>query len=273
MTGSARAIQLASCRDKAGLLRRFAPRNDAEGVSIWLQTVDTRSRSRGTTCPRFAFRCPSKTEGAGNAGCALHPRSRVQKVREKHAHEHTGQRRTSDIPCAMALRLIRAHPGDLALLSPSPRGTWHVSPVGLSAPPHDMTPTLRLSGPHDFAVRFGAVRPARRCPLTENRPANTLRARHRRVHRIPSQRSVTMANAPPPGQDGESRKGDLPDGLSGILPDGLICRSHGCHAPSHASSGPGCRIRKSLDQRWRGQALNRGMPCLIDLRRRNPPWR
>jgi len=46
-----------------------------------------------------------RTEGAGNAGCALHPRSRVQRV-EENAHEHTGQRRRSDIPCAMALRLI-----------------------------------------------------------------------------------------------------------------------------------------------------------------------
>src|SRR5437588_3001835 len=32
---------------------------------------------------------PSKTEGAGNAGCLLHPRSRVQCV-EECAHEHTG---------------------------------------------------------------------------------------------------------------------------------------------------------------------------------------
>jgi len=143
----------------------------------------------------------------------------------KNAHEHTGQRRTSDIPCAMALRLITRSPRRIrALLSPLPYGIWHVSPVGLSAPPQDLTPTTGASGPHVFAVRFSIVRPARRCPLTENRPANTLHARRRRVHRIPSQRSVTMANAPPRGQDGVSRKGDLPDGLSEILPDGLLCR-------------------------------------------------
>jgi hypothetical protein len=86
-----------------------------------------------------------------------------------------------------------------AFLPPSPCGTWHVGPVGLSAPPQDLTPTAEASGPRDFAVRFGIVRPARRCPLTENRPANTLHARYRRVHRIPSQRSVTMANAPSSG--------------------------------------------------------------------------
>jgi hypothetical protein len=31
-----------------------------------------------------------KNEGAGNAGCAPHPRSRVQKATSKNAHEHTG---------------------------------------------------------------------------------------------------------------------------------------------------------------------------------------
>src|ERR1700720_717382 len=31
-----------------------------------------------------------KKEGAGKAGCALHPRSRVQLLLGKNAHEHTG---------------------------------------------------------------------------------------------------------------------------------------------------------------------------------------
>jgi hypothetical protein len=33
---------------------------------------------------------PSKEEGAGKTGCALHPRSRVQLLFGKNAHEHTG---------------------------------------------------------------------------------------------------------------------------------------------------------------------------------------
>src|SRR5882724_6281364 len=72
---------------------------------------DTASRSRGTMRPSFAsnFRDLWKSEGAGNAGCALHPRSHAQWV-EECAHEHTGQRRQSDIPCAMALRLITRSP-------------------------------------------------------------------------------------------------------------------------------------------------------------------
>src|SRR5882757_1858297 len=39
-------------------------------------------------------------------------------VHKKCAHEHTGQRRQSDIPCAMALRLITCSPRRTALLPP-----------------------------------------------------------------------------------------------------------------------------------------------------------
>ena len=49
---------------------------------------NTGPRSRGMFCPSFGLGSPRK-EGAGNAGCALHPRSRVQWV-EGGAHEHTG---------------------------------------------------------------------------------------------------------------------------------------------------------------------------------------
>src|SRR5580704_17222119 len=42
-------------------------------------TGDTPSRSRGALHPGFASSSrPHRTEGAGKAGCALHPRSRVQ---------------------------------------------------------------------------------------------------------------------------------------------------------------------------------------------------
>src|SRR6266702_2713609 len=83
----------------------------ASSQVLLAMTADTVSRSRGTMRPSLAsnFRDPWKSEGAGNAGCALHPRSRVQCV-EDCAHEHTGQRRQSDIPCAMALRLITRSP-------------------------------------------------------------------------------------------------------------------------------------------------------------------
>ena len=103
------------------------------------------SRSRGALRPRFEILCPPKSEGAGNAGCALHPRSHVQ-FAQRSAHEHTGQRRASDIPCAMALRLITCSPRRTALLPP-------LRPEKLASAVDASTAT---SGPHVFAVRSQA---------------------------------------------------------------------------------------------------------------------
>jgi len=148
--------------------------------------------------PRFACRCPSKMreQGMPDARCTRGP---VCKMGKESAHEHTGQRRRSDIPCAMALRLTSRSPRRSGLFDTVASRNLAPWPGRARAPPQDLTPTTEASGPHDFTVRSGIVRLARRCPLTENRPANTLHARHRRVHRIPSQRSVTMANAPSSG--------------------------------------------------------------------------
>ena len=113
--------------------------------------------------------------------CKMHERKRTR------AYRFSGGYPT--FPAQWLYGLYRALPGRAGLVVTVAGGT----------PPANLTPAYGASGPHDFTVRFGIVRPARRCPLTENRPANTLHARHRRVHRIPSQRSVTMANAPSSG--------------------------------------------------------------------------
>src|ERR1700737_2475983 len=62
-------------------------------ISIFKQRVSTStaSHSRGAMRPSLAsIFTPRKQEGAGKAGCALHPRSRVQLLLSKDAHEHTG---------------------------------------------------------------------------------------------------------------------------------------------------------------------------------------
>ena len=69
---------------------------------------------------------------------------------KKCAHEHTGQRRTSDIPCAMALRLIACSPRRTALLPPL-RPKRQIASRCIDA-------STATSGPHDFTVRFSAVR-------------------------------------------------------------------------------------------------------------------
>src|ERR1700675_3896774 len=81
---------------------------------------------------------PSKSEGAGKAGCALHPRSRVQ-CASRNAHTSIQvQRRTPGLPCAMALRLIRGRPGD--------RLSCHRHFADCSA---KLDASTGASGPHD----------------------------------------------------------------------------------------------------------------------------
>ena len=80
-----------------------------------------RSRSRGMFLPElFKFVAPLETEGAGNAGCALHPRSRVPRI----AHlAHTSIQVSGNTPTSPAqwlYGLLRALPGERAFLPPSP---------------------------------------------------------------------------------------------------------------------------------------------------------
>jgi hypothetical protein len=125
--------------------------------------------------------------------------SRAKQAKKTHTSIQV-QRRHSGIPCAMVLRLTARSPRRIGLCCLRRlRIAGSSAPGRADLPSADLTPTTEASGPHDFTVRFSIVRPARRCPLTKNRPANKRHARHRRVHRILSQRSVTMANAPSSG--------------------------------------------------------------------------
>ncbi len=89
-----------------------------------------------------------RIEGAGNAGCTLHPRSRVQVSAKESAHEHTGEAEASGIPCAMALRLI----------SRSPRGALLCCPRREADRFRSLDASVGAPGPRDFAVRDYAIR-------------------------------------------------------------------------------------------------------------------
>jgi hypothetical protein len=105
---------------------------------------------------------PSRTEGAGNTGCTLHPRSRVQSCTKK-AHEHTGS--------AEAVRhSLRNGFTAYFVISPAIRLCCHRRPRKIAFA--NLNANHEASEPHDFAVRLGAVRQKRR-----------------RVHRIRPQRS------------------------------------------------------------------------------------
>src|SRR5882762_4668241 len=80
--------------------------------------------------PEFAKDLPQK-EGAGNAGCALHPRSRVQNCAKKRTRAYRFSGNTPASPAQWFDGLCRALPGDEFVLSPSPRGLKICpSPVG-----------------------------------------------------------------------------------------------------------------------------------------------
>src|ERR1700687_451311 len=113
MTGSAKQSMLP--RSKSGLLRRFSPRNDVN--SKYDSAISRRE------APEFLRKTirPGK-EGAGNAGCPMHPQPRVRKLSEAHErshHGHTGFK--PGIPRAMVLTAYTAlSPASEFLLSPSP---------------------------------------------------------------------------------------------------------------------------------------------------------
>jgi hypothetical protein len=136
---------------------RSAPRNDMVGPFNFIGAsplTDKNPCSRDTDCPSFAQDVvPREQEGAGNAECALHPRSRVQ-VAQRNAHTSIQvQRRQSGIPCAMALRLIPRSPRRAnSSCHRRCRLDSASDPVG-SMPPPTAWHQQRVSGPHGFAVR------------------------------------------------------------------------------------------------------------------------
>ncbi len=109
---------------------------------------------------------PSKrTEGAGNAGCTLHPRSRVQVALKESAHEHTGEAEAVRHPLREWFDgLYRALLGDRAFLPPSPRGSAQGLAPASGRRDHTASPyarcAVRLSArprPPHSAPRFLAI--------------------------------------------------------------------------------------------------------------------
>ena len=121
------------------------------GVGVFPNSAASAGDPAACFCPGcFQIRCPSlKAEGAGNAGCALHPRSRVPRI----AHlAHTSIQVSgehSDIPCAMALRLTSCSPRWSGLVVT-------VTPAETCFP--DLAPAYAAPGPHDLTVRSRTIR-------------------------------------------------------------------------------------------------------------------
>jgi len=63
------------------------------------------------------------------------------------------QRRHSDIPCAMALRITSRSPRRIGLVCLRRLRIWHIRARSGRHASEDLTPTTEAPGPHDFTVR------------------------------------------------------------------------------------------------------------------------
>ena len=161
-------------RGTNGLLRRFAPRNDGAPFS------DTTPHSRGAMRPRFVKSFAQRREGAGNAGCLLHPRSRVQKCAKGRTRVYRYSRSIPAFPAQWFYGLWRALPGDEFLLPPSLANGWFAWPGWALQTSASLTPatgarTTRFcrTQPPDFAKRLRrALAPVvcTLCSLTKQSP-------------------------------------------------------------------------------------------------------
>ena len=101
--------------------------------------------------PEVCNSSPSKTEGAGKAGCPLHPRPRAQSVESTRVSHH-GHAGSPGIPRAMVLTVSFA-------LSPATGLVCHRRPQETckKLASRELDASVGASGPHDFAVRNVAL--------------------------------------------------------------------------------------------------------------------
>src|SRR6266566_5027793 len=109
--------------------------------------------------PRRCFYLPPE-EGVGNAGCPLHPRSRVHLVAVERTRVTTSTPESPGIPARNGFNgFLRALLGDRALLPPS-FANLHCICTRLGRHNiRELDASVGASGPHDFAVRCNISRP------------------------------------------------------------------------------------------------------------------
>jgi hypothetical protein len=180
------------------------------------------SPSRGAWRPRVCMTLSLlRTEGAGNAGCTLHPRSRVQDV---HKNAHTSiqvQSEHSGIPCAMALRLMPRSPRRRIRLASVAAGLMAGRSGRTDFATDSLTPATGAR-----TTRFCRTHQRRSsralCSLTGSPPCE---------HACAPDAAASTTTCPNVRDDGQrpssrdrcaSLSDDLPDGLSGkFFPKGL----------------------------------------------------
>ena len=165
---------------------------------------------RGAMRPSSCACHPPRMEGAGNAGCTLHPRSRAQNCAKKRTRAYRFSGGAPAFPAQWLYGLLRALPGDQDLfvtvaprMMAEPPGWAGFASAGLDA-------NLEASGPHDFTVREQHRSSARRLIAHGVDPALPSRATPDAAASTASRpASLTIRIRPSVGQDGEGYAGDL----------------------------------------------------------------
>jgi hypothetical protein len=91
---------------------------------------------------RFTSR-PLRKEGAGKAGCALHPRSRAQNCAKKRTRAYRFSGSSPAFPAQWFYGLLRDLPGDQDFLSPSLAASRPCAPGRANKATTNLTPTMR----------------------------------------------------------------------------------------------------------------------------------
>jgi hypothetical protein len=159
-------------------------------------------------------------EGVGNAGCPLHPRSRVQIVVVERTRVTTSTPGSPGIPARNGFNgFLRALPGDRLFCHRRQRTNVLSAPGRADKTSANLTPA---SGRQDhttspYAAIVSRPRAVDRSRIQRTRPAIPSRAKRCRVHRIPPR--VRDDRDTPLQRGGMTRacRDDLPDGLSEIF--------------------------------------------------------
>ena len=155
-----------------------------------MTTERARLRDLAARCTRvvMSIRPKERAQGRPGARCTRGPCAKEK----AHGSHHRFSRKHPAFPAQWFYGFLRALPGDRALLSPS---------SARSLASHELDASVGASGPHDFAVRIGAVR--LRAPSRPPHPAPYVR----------DDRETPLMWA----RDGRACRDDLPDDGSGIF--------------------------------------------------------
>jgi hypothetical protein len=154
------------------VMRYRTSTRDLHSCSIVKQLGQPAAFSRRNLRPKLCLRTALCIRGRREGRVSATPAAAVHK--KSTGKEPQVRTEQSGLPCAMVLRFP----------SYSPRGPGFLAPSSARSS-RQLDTSVGVSGPHDFAVRISAVRPAR-----------SLRTRRQCVHRIPRSTFVTIAKRP-----------------------------------------------------------------------------